>query len=107
MKYTVKSLINELKKFPEDLLIDTSLSMTYKFNDSCYEFKELHDDLTDEDFEDYCKFNATDLAIFEGEWENDGISDLNNIMPKYVDGWYRENIFISKEEYDKLIQNQK
>ena len=91
-KYTTTSLIKELEKFPEDLPIETELAMVYKYDDdkvieetsgkTYNDIKELCDD--------YAKY-ATELAIFEGSWEEDNISDLNNIMPKYVVGWEVED----------------
>lgn len=87
-KYTTTSLIKELEKFPEDLPIETELAMVYNYNDdkvieetSGKTFKDM-----DEVYDIYSK-HATELAIFEGSWEEDNISDLNNIMPKYVLGW--------------------
>lgn len=87
-KYTTTSLIKTLEKFPEDLPIETELAMVYNYNDdkvieetSGKTFKDM-----DEVYDIYSK-HATELAIFEGSWEEDNISDLNNIMPKYVLGW--------------------
>lgn len=82
-KYTTTSLIKELEKFPEDLPIETELAMVYNYDSDKV--------LADQDvFDDYAK-HATELAIFEGSWEDDNISDLNNIMPKYVLGWEVED----------------
>ena len=52
-----------------------------------------------QEFLDYCKKNASEVAIFEGSWDTDEISDLNNIMPKYVDDWEKTRVTISKNEY--------
>lgn len=90
-KYTTTSLIKELEKFPEDLPIETELAMVYNYDDKVIEetsgktFKDKEDV-----FKVYAKY-ATELAIFEGSWEEDNISDLNNIMPKYVLGWEVED----------------
>ena len=87
-EYTTTSLIKELEKFPENLPIETELACIFNYDsdkvlEECsgktYENKE-------ELFGVYAKY-ATELAIFEGSWKDDNISDLNNIMPKYVLGW--------------------
>ena len=100
-KYTTTSLIEELKKYPEHTIIQTELAFIYKYNDLCDLFRE--DCWSDNEFLDYCKENATEVAIFEGNWDTDEISDLNNILPKYIDGWYKTRITISQNEYDMLL----
>ena len=98
-KDTSTSLLKELLKFLKDTPIETELAFIYKFDDDCLKFQEK---MSEEDFLNYCKQHANIIAIFEGSWEEDNISDLNNIMPKYVEGWYKTKITISKEEYDAL-----
>lgn len=87
-KYTTTSLIKELEKFPEDLPIETELAMVYNYDDDKVIEETSGKTFKDEDelYGIYSK-HATELAIFEGSWEEDNISDLNNIMPKYVVGW--------------------
>ena len=88
-KYTTTSLIEELKKFPEDTPIKTDLAFIFNYNNMCDCFKN---EMSDDEFLDFCKKTATDVAI----------SDINNIMPNYVDGWYKTKITIDKDEYEKL-----
>ena len=103
-KYTTTSLIKELKKFPEDTPIETDLAFIFNYNNIwCDCFKN---EMSDNEFLDFCKMTATDIAIFEGSWEEDNISDINNIMPNYVDGWYKTKITIDKDEYEKLKSEQ-
>lgn len=102
-KYTTTSLIEELKKFPEDTPIKTDLAFIFNYNNMCDCFKN---EMSDDEFLDFCKKTATDVAIFEGSWEEDNISDINNIMPNYVDGWYKTKITIDKDEYEKLKSEQ-
>lgn len=99
-KYTTTTLIKELQKYPENTPIRTELAFIYRYNDLCHLFRE--EDESDEDFLNYCKSTASDIAIFEGSWEDDNLSDLNNIIPEYVDGWYKTKITIDKNEYDRL-----
>lgn len=100
-KYTTTSLINELQKYPSDTPIETELAFIYRFNDLCYIFKNEY---TEEEFLDYCKRNASKIAIFEGSWDKNNISDLNNIMPNYIDDWHKTKITIDKSEYDELME---
>lgn len=99
-KYTTTSLIEELQKYPEDTPIKTELCFVYHYNDLCHFFRE--EDESDEDFLTYCKSTAADIAIFEGSWEKDNISDLNNIIPEYIDGWQNSKVFIDRDEYFRL-----
>lgn len=85
-KYTTSSLIAELEKFPEDTPIRTELAFIYNYDPIC-DF--LKGDMSDKAFLEYTKSRARDVAIFEGSWKDDNISDLNNIMPEYVEGWYK------------------
>lgn len=111
-KYTTTSLIAELEKFPEDTPIRTELAFIYNYDPIC-DF--LKGDMSDKAFLEYTKSRARDLAIFEGSWKNDNISDLNNIMPEYVEGWYKEdtkpyniyvkNININTEDDPEHIKN--
>lgn len=87
-KYTTTSLIKELEKFPTDTPIETELAFIFNY-DSDKVIEECSGktyETETELFETYKKY-ATELAIFEGSWEKDNISDVNNIMPKYVTGW--------------------
>lgn len=103
-KYTTTSLIEELKKYPEDTPIKTDLAFIYHYNDMCDVFRN---EMSDDEFLDFCKKTATDIAIFEGSWEDDILSDLNNIIPDYVDGWYKTKVTIDKKEYDELKKRPK
>lgn len=100
-KYTTTTLIEELQKYPENTPIRTELALLYHYNDLCHFFRE--EDESDEDFLTYCKSTASDLCIFEGSWEEDNLSDLNNLIPEYIDGWYKTKITIDKNEYDRLL----
>lgn len=102
-KYTTTSLIEELKKFPKDTPIKTDLAFIFNYNNMCDFFKN---EMSDDEFLDFCKKTATDVAIFEGSWEEDNISDINNIMPNYVDDWHKTKITIDKDEYEKLKSEQ-
>ena len=104
-KYTTTSLIEELEKYPEHTMIQTELAFIYKYNDMCDLFR--NDCWSENEFLDYCKKNASEVAIFEGSWDTDEISDLNNIMPKYVDDWEKTRVTISKNEYDMLLDIKK
>lgn len=99
-KYTTTTLIEELQKYPENTPIRTELALLYHYNDLCHFFRE--EDESDEDFLTYCKSTASDLCIFEGSWEEDNLSDLNNLIPEYVDGWYKTKITIDRDEYFRL-----
>lgn len=99
-KYTTTTLIEELQKYPEGTPIRTELAFIYHYNDLCHFFRE--EDESDEDFLTYCKSTASDLCIFEGSWEEDNLSDLNNLIPEYVDGWYKTKITIDRDEYFRL-----
>ena len=81
-KYTTTSLIKELEKFPKDLPIETDLAFAY--DDDFYSEGEYD---SEEDLYDAFKAHAIRLAIFEGSWEEDNISDLNNILPEFIPGW--------------------
>ena len=78
VKYTVKSLIDELSRFPADLNIETELSLMWNYP---FELLEVYDDTDTDDFEDLTCRNAVNLCIFEGSWD-DSISD--------IDGKYNE-----------------
>lgn len=80
MKFTVGSLIKELEKFPEDLEIVTELSFLWNYPDSLMESEDVGSD----GFEDLSKANADELLIFEGSWEKDNISDVDNILEEYL-----------------------
>lgn len=91
-KYTTTSLIKELEKFPKDLPIDTELECVYNYDDEKVFSEVLGVQFENEEemFNVFKKY-TTRLAIFEGNWEDDNISDLNNIMPEYVVGWTPEH----------------
>lgn len=91
-RYTVKSLIEELKGFPMDTPIETELAMVYQYDSDkvLEECSGKHYDTMEDVFDIYKKY-ATKLAIFEGSWEDDNISDLNNILPEYIVGWNVED----------------
>lgn len=99
-KYTTTTLIEELQKYPENTPIHTELAFLYRYNDLCHFFRK--EDESDEDFLNYCKSTTSDLCIFEGSWEDDNLSDLNNLIPEYIDDWHKTKITIDKTEYDRL-----
>ena len=82
MKFTVDSLIDELQKFPKNLEIITELSFMWNFPDEIRE--EYEGDINSEDFAEYSKSQANELLIFEGSWEKDNISDVDNILEEYL-----------------------
>lgn len=88
MKYTTTSLIRTLEKYPENLPIETELAFIFNY-DSDKVLEEVSGKTYDNEEELYEVYekHATELAIFEGSWEEDNISDLNNILPKYIPGW--------------------
>lgn len=90
-EYTTTSLIEALKIFPKDTPIRTELAMVFNYDDDkvLEEVSGKEYDNDKEFFDSYKKY-ATDLAIFEGSWEDDNISDLKNIMPEYVVGWCKD-----------------
>lgn len=100
-KYTTTTLIEELQKYPENTPIRTELAFLYHYNDLCHFFREENE--SDEDFLTYCKSTASDLCIFEGSWEEDNVSDLNNLITEYIDDWCKTKITIDKNEYDRLL----
>lgn len=81
MKFTVKSLIEMLSKFPEDLKIITELSFLWNYPD---ELRDNGMDIDSDEFRDLTMANATELLIFEGSWEKDNISDVDNILEEYL-----------------------
>ena len=80
MKFTVKSLIEMLQDFPEDLEIITELSFLWNFPDSV---RDKMGELPYEEYEVLTKNNADELLIFEGSWEKDNISDVEGILKEY------------------------
>ena len=87
-KYTTTSLIKKLEKFPANLPIETELACLFNYDSdkAIEETAGKEYDNEEELFDVHMKY-ATELAIFEGSWEEDNISDLEGIMPKYVSGW--------------------
>ncbi|MBQ2651917.1 MAG: hypothetical protein IJF83_00020 [Methanobrevibacter sp.] len=81
MKYTVSEFIELLNKFPEDLPIETDLSLMWNYPE---ELKSKKDSMADEEFVRYTQENATDLCIFEGSWERGNISDVDGKLEKYL-----------------------
>ena len=71
-KYTTTSLIKVLEKFPEDLPIETELAMVYNYDDDKIIEETSGKTFKDEDevYDIYSK-HATELAIFEGSWEEE------------------------------------
>ena len=78
-KYTTTSLIEVLKKFPKDLPIETELAFMWNFPE---ELREGIKDINSEEFQESTMKNATDLCIFEGDWET-GISDVNGKFEEF------------------------
>ena len=78
-KYTTTSLIEVLKQFPDDLPIETELSLLWKYSDDL-----INKNVSDEEFELSTKKNATALCIFEGSWEKDNISDVDNKLKDFL-----------------------
>lgn len=81
-KYTTTSLIEELKKFPEDTPIETDLAFIFNYNNMCNFFKN---EMSDDEFSDFCKKTASDIAIFDGSWEEDKISDIIDEYEAYIE----------------------
>lgn len=82
MKYKVGELIAKLAKFPLDLEISTELAMMMNYPDKIYEkYKDLPDDALDA----IACASATNLCIFEGNWDKgvDSISNLNGDFERY------------------------
>lgn len=80
MYYTVGELIEELNKFPKDLEILTELSMMWNFP------KEIKTKIDELDYDDYVRLTqkeAYELLIFEGSWEKDNISDVDDLFWKH------------------------
>ena len=111
-KYTTTSLIKELEKFTEDLPIETELAMVYNYDDDkvLAESRDTYEDIQDV-FDDYAK-HATELAIFEGSWEEDYEQKRNKVAEKFIIqktlkedgiGENRANI-LAEEIMDKLKQ---
>lgn len=73
MKYTVKELIKELKKFPEDLKIETELAMMWNYPDEMYDSQRIND----LEYIETTQNHATDLCIFEGSWKKGNVSDVD------------------------------
>lgn len=81
-RFTVRELINLLEEFPEDLEILTELSFLWNYPN---EFRENYEgDIFSEEFSKLSRGVATELLIFEGSWEEDNISDVDNILEEYL-----------------------
>lgn len=78
-KYTTTSLIEVLKQFPDDLPIETELSLLWKYPDD-----KINKNVSDEEFNLSTKENATALCIFEGSWEKGNISDVSNKLKDFL-----------------------
>lgn len=98
-KYTTTSLIKELENFPKDTVIRADLAFIFNYDEDIISPKSSNE--TDDDFLERCKKVATDVAIFEGDWKKDNISDLENIMPEYVEGWESDD---KKNKIKKILQ---
>jgi hypothetical protein len=81
MRFNVKGLMDMLSNFPSDLEIITELSFLWNYPD---ELREGVDDIDSEDFMKLSMSNATELLIFEGSWEKDNISDVDNVLEEYL-----------------------
>lgn len=79
MKHTVKSFIEFLEKFPEDLVIETELACLWDFPE---ELQEIKNGYSDEYFRELTQMKATKLYIFEGSWETGVVSDLEGKLEK-------------------------
>lgn len=97
MIYTTTTLINDLKKFPKDTPIENELSCIFKH--TC---EDEQGNMSYEEYIDYCKKYATKVAIFEGSWEEDNISDIYNILQDYIEGYYPTKITVLSDEYYQL-----
>ena len=81
-RFTVRELINLLEEFPEDLKILTELSFLWNYPD---EFRENYKgDIFSDEFSKLSRGVATELLIFEGSWEKDNISDVDNMLEEYL-----------------------
>lgn len=74
MRYTVESLIERLKKFPEDLKIETELAFLWEYPE---ELKDIRNGYSEEYFAELTQMKATRLYIFEGDWEKGSVSDVD------------------------------
>jgi len=75
MKYTTTSLIEILKKFPENTPIDTELAFMWEFPE---ELNEIRNGYSEEYFRELTMQKVTRLCIFEGSWEKGNVSDVEN-----------------------------
>lgn len=75
MKYTTTSLIEILKKFPENTPIETELAFMWEYPE---ELKEIRNSYSEEYFRELTMQKATSLCIFEGSWEKGNVSDIEN-----------------------------
>ena len=74
-KFTTTSLIETLKKFPEDTPIETELAFMWHYPE---ELKEIRNGYSEEYFRELTMMKATSLCIFEGSWEKGNVSDIEN-----------------------------
>ena len=81
MYYTVGELIEKLDKFPKDLKILTELSLMWNYPE---ELKDKINDMEYDEFEKLTQKRAYELLIFEGSWKKDNISDVDNLLEKYL-----------------------
>lgn len=79
MRYNVKELINILNKFPKDLKIETELALMWNYPDDILKYQ---DQMSAEEFRDFTINHATDLCIFEGDWEKGIVSDVDGVFKK-------------------------
>lgn len=79
-KFTTTSLISFLKQFPEDLPIETELAIMWNYPD------ELITDGVDTSSDEFAvktMNNATDICIFEGNWEKGNVSDVDGKLEEF------------------------
>ena len=76
MRYTIEEFINILNKFPKDLKIETELALMWNYPDDILEYQ---DQISTEEFRDLTMNHATNLCIFEGNWEKGYSSYVKDI----------------------------
>lgn len=79
-EYTTTGLIEILKKFPKDLIIETELALMWNYPE---ELLKQMDNMTEEEFKELSMANATGLCIFEGSWEKGNVSNVDGKFEEF------------------------
>lgn len=80
-KFTIKTLIKFLSKFPEDLPIENDLSITWEFPDDIKE--QGKKDPFSKEFHDLTIKNACKIFILEGDWDDGTVESFNELFESY------------------------